>query len=404
MSIPHNGTALLLSAKLAGGVRVLASAMRRRGWRVVLLSEVADDPNAEACDDHVMVDWDGGDEAVADALDHAGIRADAVVNMVESLVVRRASLIAQLGLADPTAGVAALTDKAEVRRAADAAGVFPIRWTAGTVREIAANPPTEYPVVVKPAVVSGASRDVHLASSMVELASVATGLGQRGEEPFILEEFLDGEEFSVDGYVVDGRFHPAFVADKPDHDSVRLHDRGLRVSPPVRVPADAVNRFVHGLQALVDQLGLDRTWLHAEGRVGPDGRIGLIEVNPRPGGGLYPAAIRHRSGVDPIEVSLDLALGNRLPPSAAGHDDLLAIVPVEAGSVGVVRCRTTADELRAIDGVMDAYVIDGYQVSSVDKENFFAAVMVTGRDEQELRQRAANALAALDFTVTGADG
>jgi biotin carboxylase len=199
---------------------------------------------------------------------------------------------------------------------------------------------------------------------------------------------------------VAGTFHTAFVADKPDHDAVRLHDRGLRVSPPARVPAEAVNRFVAGLQVLVDRLGLDGAWLHVEGRVRADGRVGLIEVNPRPGGGLYPAAIRHKSGVSPIEVALDLALGDPPTPAAAGHDDLLAIVPVEAGAVGVVHSYTTADELRAVDGVVDAYVIDGYRVSTVDKENFFAAVMVTGRDEAELRDRTAKALAVMDFSVS----
>jgi biotin carboxylase len=401
MTTVREPVALLLSAKLAGGVAVLSAALRRRGWRVVLVSEVADDPNAAACDDHVVVDWDGADETIGAAVQRAGVRPDAVVNMVEALIGRRAALLVHFGLPDPGAGLVSLMDKAAVRRAADEVGVFPLRWRAGSLRMVAENEPRVYPVVLKPARHSGASRDVHLLRSPEEWACAIAGLlEEHAEDLFVVEEFLEGEEFSIDGYVVAGKFETVFVADKPDHDKVRLRDRGLRISPPVRVPADAVAHFVADLRALVNRLGLDSAWLHVEGRAGADGRTGLIEVNPRPGGGLYAAAIRHRTGVDPIEVSLSLALGAPLPAAVAGHDGALAMVPLEAGALGVVDCCTTASELRRFPGVVDAYVIDGYQVSTLDKENFFAAVMVTGRDERELRELASDALAAMDYRVS----
>ncbi|WP_329057953.1 ATP-grasp domain-containing protein [Amycolatopsis sp. NBC_01480] len=393
--------ALLLSAKLAGGVVMLSAALRRRGWRAVLVSELADDPNAAACDGHVVVAWDSADKTVAAAVERAGVRPAAVVNMVESLSARRAALLGHFGLADPSPGLVSLLDKAAVRSAADAAGVFPVWWTAGSLRVLAETGPGRYPVVLKPATESGASRDVHLLRSAEEWERTVAGLlAGHAEDLFVVEEFLDGEEFSIDGYVIAGRFEPVFVADKPDHDTVRLRDRGLRMSPPLRIPAETVAGFVADLQVLVSGLGLDSAWLHVEGRLGAGGRAGLIEVNPRPGGGLYPSAIRHRTGVDPIELSLSLALGTALPVAASGHDDALAIVPLDAEALGVVDCRTTAAELRRLPGVVDAYVIDGYRVSTLDKENFFAAVMVTGRDERQLRERASGALAIMDYRVS----
>ncbi|MDI5961122.1 ATP-grasp domain-containing protein [Streptantibioticus silvisoli] len=395
-------TTLLLSEMLAGGVARLSPALRQRGWRVVLVSEVADDPNAAACDGHVVVDWNGTDEDIAAAVERAGVRPAAIVNMVESLIPRRDALLGHFGLANPSPGLAALTDKAAVRRAADAAGVFPLRWTDGSIAELASAPPREYPVVLKPAVVSGASRDVRLVHSREEFDHAVAGL-RDAPVPlrFIAEEFLTGEEFSVDGYVLGGRFTTVFVADKPDHDSVRLRDRGLRTSPPARVPDQAVTRFVGELQVLVTRLGLDGVWLHVEGRVADGGRVGLIEINPRPGGGLYTAAIKHRTGIDPIEVSLDMALGAApAPAEGVRNADPIAIVPVGAEALGVVHCRTTAAELREVEGVLDAYVINGYRVSTLAKENFFAAVMVTGRDEQQLRERVADALAILTYEVS----
>jgi biotin carboxylase len=380
---------------------MISTALRRRGWRVVLVSDLVDDPNAPACDSHVVVDWGGADEAIAATIEGAGVRPNAIVNMVESLIARRTALLGHFGLPDLSTGLASLTNKAVVRKAADDAGVFPIQWMAGSLRDIAETPPRSYPVVLKPAMKSGASHNVHLLRSAEDLARAIAELeNDHPSDLFMVEEFLQGDEFSVDGYVLAGKFKDVFVADKPDHDTVRLHDRGLRVSPPLRVTPGAVSRFVKELQVLVTQLGLDAVWLHVEGRAGARGRVGLIEVNPRPGGGLYTAAIRHRSGLDPIEFSLSLAVGDPDPPAVHGHEDALAIVPVDAGTLGVVDCRTTASELRNIHGVLDACVIDGYHVSTLARENFFAWVMVTGRDEGELRSRAAEALAAIDYRVS----
>ncbi|MCA1221466.1 ATP-grasp domain-containing protein [Streptomyces sp. 8L] len=393
-------TVLLLSAKLAGGIARLSPALRQRGWRVVLVTGVVDDPNAGLCDGSVVVDWDAADADVAAAIARAGVRPAAVVTMVEGLILRRAALLDHFGLADPSTGVATLTDKAAVRRAADDAGVLPLRWSDGSVAELRAAPPLEYPVVLKPATGSGASRDTHLVPSREVFDQILAELAAEGvKDRFIVEEYLTGAEFSVDGYVLGGTFSSVLVADKPDHDSVRLHDRGLRISPPVRVPPEAVVRFLAELQTLLTRIGLDGVWLHVEGRMADHDRAGLIEINPRPGGGLYPAAIRHRGGIDPIEVALDLALGAPPDRGRGRSTDAVAIVPVEADRTGTVHCRTTVAELLAVDGVLDAYIIDDYRVSTLSKENFFAAVMVTGRDEEDLRKHADAALAVLDYVV-----
>ncbi|MBS2547855.1 ATP-grasp domain-containing protein [Catenulispora sp. NL8] len=396
----HPRTALLLSAELAGGVARLSAALRRRGWRVVLVSEMDDDPNAVLCDGHVVVDWNASDEDVIATVARAGVRPTAVVNMVESLILRRAALLDHFGLADPSRGLARLMDKAAVRRAADAARVFPLRWTDGSIAELRAAPPSRYPVVVKPAVGGGASREVHLVRSRDEFDRVMAGLREvRGSDRFLVEEYLTGREFSVDGYVRDGEFVSVFVADKPDHDSARLHDRGLRISPPTGVSADSIARFLAELQILLSALSLDGVWLHIEGRMADRKRAGLIEINPRPGGGLYPAAIRHRTGVDPVEAALDLAIGSAPETGHGGLSAPVAIVPVEADVPGIVHCRTTVADLLALDGVVDAYIIDGYRVTSLAKENFFAAVMVTGQGEEELRKHASTALSVLDYQI-----
>lgn len=393
---------LLLSAALAGGIARLGPMLAAEGWHVVLVSEVSDDPNSVFCDGHVLVDWARPSGDIVAAVRQYPRHPTAVLTMVEGLLGQRAELIDRLGLPDPSPGLTALTDKAAVRRACDRAGVFSMPWTSGPLQNLADAQPPRWPVVLKPALSSGASRDVRLVGSADELArAVATADDQQRRAPFLIEEFQAGQEFSVDGFVVDGHFEPVLIADKIDQPEDCLRDHGLRVCPPIRaLPTAAVAGFVADLRRLLAELGVDRLWLHVEARVQAGQRAILIEANPRPGGGLYPAAIAHHTGVDPLRMSVAMALGDSLPASQRPpRSELVAMVPFDAPALGVVHCMTTVAELVKIPGVIDAYVIDGYRVSSLVKENFFAGVLVVGADEAELRSAAAAAAVALVFQV-----
>ncbi|PBO26974.1 hypothetical protein CLM84_28615, partial [Streptomyces albidoflavus] len=54
-----------------------------------------------------------------------------------------------------------------------------------------------------------------------------------GELLTTVEEYIDGIEFSVDGPVLDGRFHPPFEVEKTEHDDGRHHEPGPVISHPV---------------------------------------------------------------------------------------------------------------------------------------------------------------------------
>ncbi|HEV2345903.1 MAG TPA: hypothetical protein VGS97_17525 [Actinocrinis sp.] len=73
---------------------------------------------------------------------------------------------------------------------------------------------------------------------------------------------------------------------------------------------------------------------------------------------------------------------------------------VEADELGIVEINTTEDDLRALPGVIDAGVVNGYQISSPDKENFFIRFAVTAESLRQLRTRVATALSTLDYRIT----
>jgi carbamoyl-phosphate synthase large subunit len=150
-----------------------------------------------------------------------------------------------------------------------------------------------YPVIVKPRAGSG-SRDISVVVSAAELAA----LGER--DGFIVQEYLPGEEFSIDvlsdaaGRVVAAV--PRLRARVDSGVSVAgrtIHDEELETFG--RVVADAAGlAFISNVQARRDSAG----------------RAALLEVNPRAPGAL---PLTMASGVDMPRLALDSLLGRPLP-------------------------------------------------------------------------------------------
>lgn len=391
---------LILTKWKAGGVTLAAEQLRARGLRSVWISEVPDHRDLGKTDDHVVLDWDSEDlPALIGRLEQRGIVPVAVVNIVEPLIPWQEAISAHYGLPGVGAGRTVLASKTLVRERMRDLGLSAIRFCAD---------PAEadfFPAIVKPSRESSASRLVRRVDSRDELLAYQVELAERGfaDTEMIIEEYLPGVEFSVDGPVVDGRFHPVLAVEKPDHDDIRHHDAGLRVHPPQQDHVRAgVRTLVEAIGALCTDLGLDQLWLHVEGRAGADGRMELVEINPRFGGGMYPTAIREVSGIDPMEAVVSMALGEFTPQRLGRlrEDTLIGWVDVEADELGRVEISTTVDDLCQLPGVIAADIVDGYQVSDLEQENYFLRFAMTADSVAGLRALAARVLSTADYRIT----
>jgi hypothetical protein len=386
---------LILSKWNAGAVGPAADQLRARGLRSVLISEIPDTRHRGTCDDHVVVDWDSEDlPALIARLDERGIVPVAVVNLMEPLLPWQGGLAAHYGLPGAGAGLDVLASKTLVRERMRGLGLSSIGF---------GDNPAEvdfFPAIVKPSRESTASRLVRRVDGPAELLAYERHLAERGfgDTEMIIEEYLPGVEFSVDGPVVDGRFHPLLAVEKPDHDDVRHHDAGLRVHPPQQDHVRAgVPVLTEMLNALCADLRLDQLWLHVEGRADENGRTELVEINPRFGGGMYPTAIQEISGIDPVEAIVSMALGEFTPERLGPLRDrtIIGWVDVEAEELGRVEIGVTEDELCELPGVIKAVVVDGYQVTDLEQENYFLRFAITADSVSELRARAAHVLSTV---------
>ncbi|HEX6975662.1 MAG TPA: ATP-grasp domain-containing protein [Vicinamibacterales bacterium] len=170
-----------------------------------------------------------------------------------------------------------------------------------------------FPCVVKPLGLSG-SRGVIRANDRAELdAAIArvrallarkdirtmrTGLDQT----MLIEGYIDGAEFAIEGVLTAGRFQPFAIFDKPDPLDGPFFEETIYVTPSSLSAAEQRDVIAH-VERAARALGLTHGSIHAECRVARDG-IYVLEVAARPIGGLCSRVLRfERRGDGEAEAS-----------------------------------------------------------------------------------------------------
>ncbi|MGW5049584.1 ATP-grasp domain-containing protein [Actinokineospora sp. NPDC004072] len=265
---------------------------------------------------------------VANIFDHDVLRAEAraaarrwsVVGVLcwdEPLVMPAAELAAEFGVPGlGVAGVRGCRDKKRTRTLLTDAGLpqpgHAMAASLGQARAAAAE--IGYPVVVKPRAL-GASMGVVLVRDPSELDrayQVAHEASLIGDAPYrggaIVEGYADGPEISVDGAVHKGEYLPMFIARKQTGHAPYFEEVGHTVDGADPLLADA--ELLDTVARAHRELGVENGMTHTEVRLTARGPV-IIEVNGRLGGDLIPYLGKLATGIDPGEVLVDVATGNR---------------------------------------------------------------------------------------------
>jgi biotin carboxylase len=211
-----------------------------------------------------------------------------------------------------------------------------------------AAPPRVFPCVLKPLHLS-ASRGVIRANNAAEFAAAVARIRKMTDarEPLLVEEFIPGREFALEGVVTDGRLQILALFDKPDPLDGPYFEETIYVTPS-REPAPVQSAIAEAAQQAVTALGFTHGPLHAEMRVNPHG-VWMLEAAARPIGGLCSRVLQFDGGMPLEELLLRHALGQdvsalRLSPGAHG----VMMIPIPrpgtfSGVAGLQQARETAD-------------------------------------------------------------
>jgi hypothetical protein len=398
MTLAADAPRLLLCATTTGyQTRMFDEAAARLGVDLVLATDRCDRLDDPWRDRAIAVrfhDERAAVDAVGDAL--AGRRLDGVLAVGDRPAVLAALVAESYGLPwHSAAGARAGRDKRLFRERQRAAGL-PAPWTA-TVDVGQVSPPegVSYPCVVKPLVLSGsrgvirADDPAQLRQAMARVAGILQSADVRvlrdpAASQMLIEGYVDGHEFAIEGLMDRGAFHALAVFDKPDPLVGPYFEETIYVTPTSRTMADGAAAVAAVAQA-ARAAGLHHGPVHAECRVTPRGVI-VLEAAARPIGGLCARAIgldAAGGGTFPLEHHLLVhALGGGPPPPRVGGAAGVMMVPIP--SAGILREVGGVDAAREVPHVTEVTIsanIGQVLLTIPDAASYLGFIFAEGADD-----------------------
>jgi biotin carboxylase len=358
---------LVLSTTTGYQLRSFGDAAEKLGIDLMFATDrchTLDDPWQDAA---VPVRFDDDEGSIETVCAVAGARSlHGVVAVGDRPVVLAARIAQVLGLAgNPPDAAAATANKRLARERFAQAGLitpwhFAVPVDADPL-EVASR--TSYPAIVKPIGLSG-SRGVIRADSANELVDAFERVRALLARPDIrarrletdrdvlVEGYMAGREYAVEGLLTGGVFRTLAIFDKPDPLDGPFFEETVYVTPAALTPSQA-DAIVSEVARAARALGLCHGPVHAECRF-TSGGVFVLEVAARPIGGLCSRALR-------FGTSGEISLEELLLRHASGRDvgrlereeAAAAVMMIPIPKRGIFRRLDGLEEARAVKYVED---------------------------------------------------
>ena len=379
-------TVLLLSATTGYQLRAFNDAAERLGIALVFATDRChrlDDP----WQDHAVAvrfhEIDTSVRAIVRAAAQAPV--DGVIAVGDRPVVLAAHAAEALGIAwHSPAGAAASTDKRLSRAASADAGLPAPRFTTIPVARPDRAPGLRFPVVLKPLGLSG-SRGVIRADdppafeaafdriaallARPQIRAARAGL----EDAILVEEYIPGREFALEGVLTHGALRTFAVFDKPDPLEGPFFEETIYVTPSRLAPGEQ-SRVIASVARAAAALGLHHGPIHAECRITPDGEVYVLEIAARPIGGLCSRVLAFTTANPDSTITGSTDGGSETAARAASLEEVLllhatgqnpdvaresaaaAVMMIPIPHRGRLKGVSGEEEARAVPGVTDVRI------------------------------------------------
>jgi hypothetical protein len=304
-------------------------------------------------------------------------------------------------------------------------GGLPVPWFGDM--PIAADPHTiagsiAYPAVLKAAALSG-SRGVIRVDTAADLVAAVNRLRALMRAPdiraersdmhdrLVLEGYVDGREFALEGVMIEGALKTLAIFDKPDPLEGPFFEETIYVTPSRE--GDDVQRAIRDTIARAAvALGLHHGPIHAECRVNDRG-VFVLEVAARPIGGLCARSLRFRRRPD-LQVGPDVALSISLEELILRHalgepvdawerePDASGVMMIPIPRRGVLRSVLGIEAARAVAGIDDLRItakLDQLLIPLPEGASYLGFIFAHASAAAAVERALRTAHARLDFVI-----
>jgi biotin carboxylase len=264
----------------------------------------------------------------------------------------------------------------------------------------------EYPVVVKPLSLS-ASRGVIRADSDEEfieacrrIGSILEDAGQKGftREHLLVESYLDGAEYAVEGFMIDGDFHLLIIFDKPEPLIGPFFEETYYITPS-QLDKNGQRNLLDEIAKCCKAYGLTHGPVHAEARITPGGVV-LLELAARTIGGqcgqLIEFSLRQK-----LEELVIQGMCGQLPDTPVSFEAAgVLMIPVTAsGILARVEGMTAALQVKYIKDI-EIHIREGYELIPLPEgSSYLGFIFAQAPDYRQTYQALKTAYQKLTFVT-----
>lgn len=180
----------------------------------------------------------------------------------------------------------------------------------------------QFPMIVKPTDRSG-SRGIMRVESLEEIApAVEEAVRNSFEKKAIIEEYIEGNEYSCECISYQGRHHVLAVTKKYTTGYPHFIETG-HMEPP-ELSEIEMNRVKEFIPKALTALEIENGASHSEFKLDADGNVRIIEIGSRMGGDCIGSHLVYlSSGYDFVRMVIETALGQE-PELTPAHEPMCA--------------------------------------------------------------------------------
>jgi biotin carboxylase len=219
----------------------------------------------------------------------------------------------------------------------------------------------------------------------------------------LVEGYLAGDEFALEGVVTDGELQTLALFDKPDPLEGPFFEETIYVTPS-RLPAQTQAAIAHTVKAAVRAIGLRHGPVHAEVRVNPNG-VYVLEVAARPIGGLCARALRFMEkgqSLAPLEgLLLRHAVGERVD-GYVREERASGVMMIPVPRRGVFKRVENVEAGRGLPGIDDIVITakpDQMLVPLPEGASYPGFIFASGDSAEQVERSLRDANAALGWVI-----
>ncbi len=369
---------LLLASKLGYQTRSFAEAARRLGIEVVIGSDRCHQLEDPWSDGAIPLHFEQPEQAAERLVEALRDRpVQGILALGDKQTVTAAHSARAMGLRyNSPASVENCRSKLRQREVLSAAGLPVPEFFSFAMNDVlgdaldAVLPRVVFPCVVKPLRLS-ASQGVIRANDPTEFRAAVARIRKLLESPelqvtrdaeldrLLVERYIPGEEVALEGVLENGKLRMLALFDKPDPLEGPYFEESIYVTPS-RLEVETQERILDCAERAVRALGLTEGPLHAEFRISDDEKPWVLEIAPRPIGGLCARVLRfgpHRIFLEELLVRIVMNLTAGLEPLDMKRElRAAAVMMIPVPSSGVLEGVEGVEAATATPGIEEIQI------------------------------------------------